>query len=300
MIFPRILFRRDALPHFLIIGAQKAGTTSLASYLAAHPGVVPSKRKEVHFFDLNYEKGVDWYRSHFPIARGQGLRCRMRGRRMLTGEASPYYIFHPLAASRAFDLLPTARVIVLLRNPVDRAYSHYHHEVRLGAESLSFEDAIGAEDHRIADEGQRLALDSSYMSFNYLHFAYLKRGIYADQIRRWLRYYRPEQFLIVSSEQFFKDPASEYQRVLQFLDLPPWDLPAYPAELVGTYRPMPAATHRYLREYFAPHNSALRRLLNSVWPGTGDVVLDGFSRLGGKERSLSKETLNKVSLSTGM
>ena len=124
MIFPRILFRRDALPHFLIIGAQKAGTTSLASYLAAHPGVVPSKRKEVHFFDLNYEKGVDWYRSHFPIARGQGLRRRMRGRRMLTGEASPYYIFHPLAASRAFDLLPAARVIVLLRNPVDRAYSH--------------------------------------------------------------------------------------------------------------------------------------------------------------------------------
>ena len=152
---------------------------------------------------------------------------------------------------------------------------------------MSFEDAIEAEDHRIANEEQRLALDSSYISFNYLHFTYRKRGIYADQIRRWLRYYRPEQLLIVSSEQFFKDPALEYQRVLQFLGLPPWDLPAYPAELVGTYRPMPAATHKYLREYFAPHNSALRRLLNSVWPGIGDAVVDGFSGLERQERSLS-------------
>jgi hypothetical protein len=291
MIFPRILFRRDALPDFLIIGAQKAGTTSLASYLAAHPGVVPSKCKEVHFFDLNYEKGVDWYRSHFSIV-GQGMRSRIRGRRMQTGEASPYYIFHPLAAWRAFDLLPAARVIVLLRDPVDRAYSHYHHEIRLGAESLSFEDAIEAEDHRIAQEGQRLTLDSSYISFNYQHFTYLKRGIYADQIKRWLRYYRPEQVLILSSEQFFKDPASEYQRVLQFLGLPPWDLPAYPAELVGTYPPLSTATRRYLREYFAPHNSALRRFLNSVWPGTGDVVLDGFSRSvrGNRTFPLSRPT----------
>jgi len=295
MIFRRIPFRRDALPDFLIIGAQKAGTTSLASYLAAHPGVAPSKCKEVHFFDLNYEKGVDWYRSHFSIAAGQGLRSRLRGRRMQTGEASPYYIFHPLAASRAFDLLPATRVIVLLRDPVDRAYSHYHHEIRLGAEALSFEDAIEAEDQRIAEEEQRLALDSSYISFNYQHFTYLKRGIYADQIRRWLRYYRPEQFLILSSERFFQDPALEYQRVLHFLGLPPWDLPAYPAELVGTYRPLPTATRKYLQEYFAPHNSALQRLLNSVWPGTGDVVLDGFSRSAGKERFLAEAGEDKIS-----
>jgi hypothetical protein len=295
MIFSRRLFRRDALPDFLIIGAQKAGTTSLASYLAAHPGVVPSKCKEVHFFDLNYERGVDWYRSHFPVALGQVLRSRMRGRRIQMGEASPYYIFHPLAASRAFNLLPAARVIVLLRDPVDRAYSHYHHEIRLGAESMAFEDAIEAEDHRIAEEGQRLALDSSYVSFNYQHFAYLKRGIYADQIRRWLRYYRPEQFLILSSERFFKNPASEYQRVLQFLGLPPWDLPAYPAELVGTYRPLATATRRYLGEYFAQHNAALRRLLNSAWPGTGDEVVDGFSRSPGEPQFLAEAGEDKVS-----
>jgi hypothetical protein len=277
MIFPRIPFRRHALPDFLIIGAQKGGTTSLASYLGAHPNVIPSKRKEVHFFDLNYEKGVDWYRSHFSIGAGKGLLSR----RMQTGEASPYYIFHPLVASRAFDLLPGARIIILLRDPVDRAYSHYHHEIRLGAESLSFEDAIEAENHRIGEEGQRLALDSSYVSFNYQHFTYLKRGIYTDQIRCWLRYYRPEQLLILSSEQFFKNPASEYQRVLQFLGLPSWDLQAYSAELVGSYQPMPPTTRRHLREYFAPHNSALRLLLNSVWPGRGDVVLEGFSRSAG-------------------
>jgi len=295
MVFPSGLFRVDVLPDFLIIGAQKAGTTSLASYLAAHPKVVPPKRKEVHFFDLNYGRGLKWYRSHFSIAVGKKLWSCMRSRPLLTGEATPYYIFHPLAASRAFDLLPAARIIVLLRDPVDRAYSHYHHEVRLGAESLSFEDAIEAEDRRIAEEGQRLALDSSYASFNYLHFAYLKRGIYADQINRWLEFYRPEQFLILSSEAFFKNPALEYQKVLQFLGLPPWNLPAYPAELVGTYRPLSTATRDHLQQYFAPHNSRLRRQLNSIWPGTGDEVLDGFTRSAGTKRLLAETGEDKIS-----
>lgn len=294
MILPRMLLRREALPDYLIIGAQKAGTSSLASYLAAHPSVIPPKRKEVHFFDLNHEKGVAWYRSHFPMAERKGLRSHLRSLRVQTGEASPYYIFHPLVASRAFDLIPTARLIVLLRDPVDRAYSHYHHEVRLGAESLSFEAAIEAEDQRVGEDKLRLALDSSYVSFNYQHFTYLKRGIYADQISCWLRYYRPEQFLILSSEQFFKDPRSVYQEVLQFLGLPSWDLPAYPPELVGSYRPMPDETRRYLREYFAPHNLALRFLLNSVWPGRGDLVVDGFSSSTSKEQLLSGISERKV------
>jgi Sulfotransferase domain len=277
MFFRRTPFRRNTLPDFLIIGAQKAGTTSLASYLAAHPNVAPAKCKEVHFFDLNYQKGIHWYRSHFSVAIGEDWRRRIRGRRVQTGEASPYYIFHPLAAARACDLLPKVRIIVLLRDPVDRAYSHYHHEMRLGAESMPFDEATDAENSRIAEEEQRLALDPSYLSFNYQHFSYLKRGIYVDQIKRWLRYYRPEQFLILSSERFFKGPAAEYQRVLRFLGLPPWDLHAYPAELAGTYEPLSTGIRDRLRKYYAQHNSELRQLLDSVWPGTGTEVVDGFA-----------------------
>src|SRR5690349_6371993 len=126
----QIMFSPGALPDFLIIGAQKAGSTSLASYLAAHPCVVPPRWNEAHFFDLNYERGVDWYRSLFPVGVRARLNSRLRGRRHLTGDSTPHYIVHPRMPARARDLLPAARIIILLRDPVDRAHSHYHHEVR--------------------------------------------------------------------------------------------------------------------------------------------------------------------------
>lgn len=271
------LFRAHALPAFLIIGAQKAGTTSLASYLAAHPSVVSPKWKEVHFFDLNYTRGVEWYRSHFPVGARRRLGSGFQGRRLLAGDATPYYILHPRAPFRAWQLIPAARIIILLRDPVVRAYSHYHHEVRLGKESLSFDEAIAAEPSRIAGEVQRLEAEPAYESFNYQHFTYLERGIYSDQIHRWLNYFRPDQFLVLSSEEFFEKPADGYRKVLQFLGLPQWELPAYPAEHVGSYPPMPAATRQHLLDYYAPHNRTLRKHLNSHWPGAGDAVVDKFS-----------------------
>jgi hypothetical protein len=271
------LFRPDTLPDFLIIGAQKAGTTSLASYLAAHPCVVSPRFKEVHYFDLNYGKGIDWYRSHFPLGRRRRLKSLLRGRRLRAGDATPYYLLHPGVARRASDLIPAARIIILLRNPVDRAYSHYHHEVRLGMEPLSFEEAIDAETQRIAGEAERLEAQVSYESFNYQNFTYLARGIYSGQISRWLRYFRPAQFLVLSSEQFFKTPALEYGKVLKFLGLPKWELSSYPAEFAGSYPPMPAAMRGPLTEYYAPHNRNLRHHLNANWPGVGDAIVDSFS-----------------------
>src|SRR4051812_20031887 len=113
------------LPSVLIIGAQKSGTTSLSSYLVEHPDMLPSLRKEVHYFSFNYERGVNWYRAHFPYTHH--LR-----RGALTLDATPYYLVHPLVAQRAAQLLPHAKLVVLLRNPVDRALSHYQHEVRGG------------------------------------------------------------------------------------------------------------------------------------------------------------------------
>lgn len=271
------LLRAYKLPACLIIGAQKAGTTSLASYLAAHPCVVSPSFKEVHFFDLNYTRGIEWYRSHFPVGARRRLRSLLRSQRLRASDATPYYMLHPRAASRASQLIPAARLIVLLRDPVDRAYSHYHHEVRLGKEFLAFEEAIAAEPSRIAGEVQRLETEPSYEGFNYQHFTYLERGIYSAQIRRWLNCFRPEQFLILSSEQFFEDPAGEYRKVLNFLGLPAWQLPAYPAEHVGTYPRMSGAIRHRLLEYYAPHNRTLRNCLNSCWPGAGDEIVGRFS-----------------------
>jgi len=272
------LLRTYALPSFLIIGAQKGGTTSLASYLAAHPNVISPSFKEVHFFDLNYEKGEDWYRSQFPVGARRRLASAVNGRKLLAGDATPYYILHPLAAYRAWKLIPYAKIIILLRDPVDRAYSHYHHEVRLGHEQLSFEAAIRVEPSRIRGEAQRLITEPSHESYNYQHFTYLERGIYADQIRRWLDYFRPEQLLILSSEQLFEDPGVVYHIVLNFLGLPAWDLGGYPAEHVGRYAPTPTKIHTQLVEYYYPYNQVLRNDLNSIWPGTGDRIVQRFSR----------------------
>jgi hypothetical protein len=132
--------RLRVLPDFIIIGGQRCGTTALFNLLGQHPCVETSHPKEVHYFDLQYARPLNWYRQHFPTMMSMRARA-LRGRRVVSGEPSPYYLFHPRVPERLHDL-PGTRLIALLRNPVDRAYSHYQHEVRLGVETLPFEDAI--------------------------------------------------------------------------------------------------------------------------------------------------------------
>jgi len=262
------------LPDFLIIGAQRAGTTSLASYLAEHPHVIIPKCKEVHFFDDGFVRGVDWYKSHFAVGRRRLLRSLLRRTQLLAYEASPYYLFHPWAASRSSRLLPEAQIIIMLRDPVDRAYSHYNHIVRLGYERLTFEEAIDAEGVRLAGELERLQAEPSYVSLNHCHFSYLARGIYLPQIRLWLEFCRPENVLILSSEEFFRNPAPQYHEVLKFLNLPKWELARYKPLNAGEYEPMSPKTREQLTGYYASHNQSLRQYLNSVWPGVGDAVVN--------------------------
>src|SRR5579863_9235330 len=127
-------------PDFMIIGALRGGTTSLYSYMTAHPGIGPAYMKEVHFFDVHYKKGFPWYQAQFPSLPQKYYRERVQKQRFITGEASPYYLFHPHAPKRIAKILPQVKLVVLLRNPVTRAYSHYSHEVAGGHESLSFEE----------------------------------------------------------------------------------------------------------------------------------------------------------------
>ena len=148
-----------AMPDFLIIGTQRGGTTSLYNYLLARPQIAAATRKEVHFFDNNFHRGIPWYRAHFPSLIQGDMAETIRGQRFITGEASPYYLFHPHAPARAALVVPKAKLIVLLRNPVDRAYSHYCRMVKKGRETLSFEDALAQEEIRTRGEGQRLAAD---------------------------------------------------------------------------------------------------------------------------------------------
>ncbi len=256
--FRRLLGRRvsaaGGLPDFLIIGAQKSGTSSLHRYLIGHPGILQPKRKEVHFFDFQYHHGLSWYQQRFAASSPP---------HSLTFEASPYYIFHPHAARRIRQAIPHARLIVLLRNPVDRAYSHYRHEVKLKYESLPFEEALEREQERTGGEIERILQDDGYRSISHQHFSYLARGRYAEQLAHWFNYFDREQFLIMRSDDFFANTGREFRRITDFVGLPPWE----PAEFVKygavSHERMDPATRRRLLNYFAPHNWALGELLNT-------------------------------------
>jgi hypothetical protein len=249
--YGRATSRWRPLPDFLILGVQKAGTTALYAYLRWHPQVTGPSWKEVSFFDRHYRRGVPWYRGHFPV--------RSAGR--VVGEASPGYLFHPLAPERVKATVPGAKLIVLLRDPVDRALSHYHHEVALGREPLSFEDALDAEEERTRGEEERLVEQPNYFSQAWWDYTYAARGRYAEQLERWLAVFPAEQLLVLASEELAREPARLYAEVLAFLGAPPHDLDAYPRVYEQQYAEMRPETRLRLAERFAQPNRRLYELL---------------------------------------
>jgi hypothetical protein len=241
-----------SVPDAVIIGAQKSGTTSLHGYLIQHPGVIAPLRKEVHYFDLNYGRGEAWYRANFGRVGEPGLNL----------DSSPYYLFHPAVPVRVHALLPDARLIVLLRDPVRRAYSHYWHERAKGREKLEFEDAVEAEPGRIAAAEARLADGSLERSEAHQHFSYLARGRYAEQLERWLALYPRERIHVVRFEDLVKEPLACLNETLAFLGLPRAARVDLEARNTRRYPPMAEATRERLREYFESHNRKLEQLLD--------------------------------------
>jgi hypothetical protein len=226
-----------ALPDFLIIGGMRCGTTSLFMYLAQHPAVLLSRIKEVHFFDLHYSQGLYWYRSQFPsVFRKYSRSARLK--ECAVGEATPNYIFDSKTPALVARMLPQVKLIALLRNPVDRAYSQYvlmraRHDIK----GLSFEQAIANENGRI-----------------------LRRGIYVDQLERWVKYFPRKQMLVLRSEDLFHKTQETFERVLGFIGVFPIDL-VFKAYEAFEYDPMNSATRDRLLHYFAPHNKRLYEFL---------------------------------------
>jgi Sulfotransferase domain len=249
------------LPDFIIIGVQKGGTTSLHRYLSSGASVLSAQIKEVHYFDRNYTKGVYWYRANFPLLfRKQYLTSKYR-QNYLAGEATPNYFFHPQVPARVAQLLPHVKLILLLRNPVDRALSHYYHQVRSKRETLTFEEALAAEPERLKGEVQKIMADDEYPGFAYRTFSYLTRGHYIDQLKRWSALFSKDQLLILKSEDLFERPAEIFNQTLGFLKLPPQPALEFRPINSGSYAPMNAATRRRLVDYFAPYNQQLYEFL---------------------------------------
>jgi hypothetical protein len=217
-------------------------------------------RKGAHYFDTNFHRGSAWYRSHFPTMLSRSVRAR-GGRRILAGEASPYYLFHPHAARRARRQVPQAKLIVLLRNPVDRAYSHFKERRRNGIETLSFEEALEREPERLAGELARVEGDPTYVSFAHEHFSYVSQGIYLPQLQAWMEHYPRERFCILRSEDLFSDPPGTYAAVLRFLGLGETDLKHYERFNFHTSEDMDPVTRERLAATFAPHNRGLAEFL---------------------------------------
>lgn len=259
-------------PDFLLVGTKRGGTTSLHHLLLSHRDVIPMfparRLKSAFYFTENYERGPRWYLSHFatsPYRRGREL---VTGRPTVTGESSPYYLFHPLAAERIRKDLPAVKIIVMLRDPVRRAYSNYWERVDNGVETLSFAEALAAESERVSAEVERMQRNPLYYSQAHDWFSYRERGVYAPQLRRYMDRFAPDRLLVLGSEEFYSDEQSAFDRVATFLGIEPQPLRD---RVRYNHRPAPpiaAGIERELREFYRPHNADTYELIGRDlgWP----------------------------------
>jgi hypothetical protein len=240
------------VPGYLVVGTKRGGSTSAYHWISQHPEVAPCRtQKGTHYFDVNHSRGWQWYLSGFETARNPWR---------ITGEASPYYMFHPWSPQWIADELPDVRLIAVLRDPVARAWSHHQYELARGRESLPFEAALDAEDSRLDGEEERMMQDPSYVSNAHRHHTYLRRGHYAEQLERLYRLFSPERVLVLQSEALFADPHGQLERVWSFLDLSSLRLEGLQAMKTGHYGAMPQTAVERLQEYYRPHNERLYTL----------------------------------------
>jgi Sulfotransferase domain len=247
-------------PAFILIGGQRCGTTSLFRALTAHPQVMPPTfRKGVNYFDLNYHRGAQWYRGHFPVTEIARLRTGRHGP-PVAFEASGYYLYHPQAAERLGHDMPTVKLVVMLRDPVERAFSAHKHEFARGYEQEDFPRALELEDGRLAGEIDRIRADPAYESFAHRHHSYRHRGHYAEQLERVYEFFPRTQVHVIDSAAYFGQPAREYRRLLAFLGLRSFE-PAFAAANSRPGPPMDAGCRRKLAEHYQPHDERLAKLL---------------------------------------
>lgn len=261
------------LPDFLVIGCKRGGTTSLFNYLVDHPGILrmyPLSRglKSTDFFFKRNGHSVRWYRSHFASERYRRRLARTLGYRPVSGEASPYYVWDPRVPAKAREVAPDVKCILLLRDPVKRAWSHYQERRENDTEPLSFAQAIEAEDARLAGELEKMLADPEYYSEAHDFYSYRRRGEYAPQIRNWLEHFPREQLLVIYAEDLYRKTTETFAEVCAFLGVP------Y-AEMATTegYNSMPGSKDRppqetvdALREHFGPLQAEVEELVGRPAP----------------------------------
>ena len=227
-------------------------------YFIQHTTILSASRKEIGFFDRYFNMNLYWYKSHFPLIR----KKLFEKQKIITGKALPNYFFNLHASKRIYKKFLNMKLIVLLRNPIDRAYSHYQMQVRKGFESLSFEDAIKSENTRLLEEKEKIIANENYYAYNYEMFSYLERGIYVKQLENWFKVFPKKQILVLNTEEFVQNPTDALSLVFDFLNLDDYNIINLKKSNVGKYLPIKEPTRNFLKDYFKSYNIRLYRLLN--------------------------------------
>ena len=248
------------LPDFLVIGSSKSGTTSFHYYITQHPNIVAERN--IHFFDHASHNGIKWYRAYFPTKTYKNYKKLVHKKKLIVGDQTATYLFHPLVSKRVYNTIPNAKLIVILRNPVDRAYSDYQHQVREGVETRTFEDAIKSELKRIEIGKKEPSFIMNIDDF-IIHpvFSYLRYGIYVDFIKAWMQFFTKEQFLILPTYELNNNHEEFLKRAFEFLNVPNCKVNGLERKNVGEYKKLDESTRKLLVDYYKPHNERLFKLL---------------------------------------
>lgn len=249
MQFDLFKWFRPTIPTYLIIGVQKAGTSSLQAWLSSQKEVAAPRKKELHYFTFFYHLGLNWYRRMLQPKRGK-----------LNGEASPLYFFHPDVPARVADLNPKVKLIVLFREPAERAWSQYRMNVSRGEEPLEFAEALRVENQRIQTEAAAFPNARFTDGSAFQRYSYLNRGTYASQLKRWLEYFPLHRILLVKAEDLWANPQPELERVANFLGLEDPDYSTYQQVFAGEPEPLPALEASWIRELLAKEMKELNQI----------------------------------------
>jgi hypothetical protein len=267
-VLQRLSTPARARPTFLVIGAQKSGTTSLRRYLVEHPAVLCAEPKEVHYFDWKFDRGEHWYLTHYPWKSQVRDVRKSISIEPAVGEATPDYLFYSWVPGRVHAFDPNLRFVVLLRDPVDRAYSQFQMQVRRRGESRSFEEVLALEAMEWPHEHERIRRDPDHVGTIPLHHSYVARGLYAEQLERWFALFERDRFLVLTSVELLRDTQDTMNRIAAFLGVPERDAESYERLSAGKYEPMAADTREHLARLFEPHNRELEELLGRSFEWT--------------------------------
>jgi len=249
------------LPDFIIIGAGRAGTTALYTYLIQHPSIITASTDndepvaDLHFFEYMISDKISWYKSHFP---------RKSKNSFVTGEFTSTYMYHKNVPERIFNLIPKIKLIVILRNPIDKAYSTYNQQSHFNEVTSSFEETIKAEFARIDLNKNHIEYTNNNPNFdNYVEYNIIRHGIYFNYLEKWLKIFPKKQIFVVDSNELENFPQQTLNKVFEFLNLSPHEIPNLAKVNVGKYSPMTESTRESLIEFYKPHNAKLNNLLGT-------------------------------------